>query len=425
MGFLAPWFLAGLAALGVPVFVHLLRKHVTTPRPVSSLMFFERGLQSSTRHRRLRHLLLFALRFALVLLVVVAFAEPYIRRPAADANGRLLLIVLDDSFSMRAGTRFVEAKQQALSLLAAKPHAQRAQVMALGGQLEVLTQPTAEDAQLRSALEGIEAGDGHAGFGELGRGIRTLSESVQGPIDLHLFSDMQRTQMPENFADMVLPGNVTLLLHPVAKDAPPNWTVESVDAPAELADPKDPKRSRVKAVVVGFHTPAASKTVSLVVNGRTLATRKIDVPANGRATVEFAPLDVGYGFNRCEVRLDGGDAFPADDASVFAVRRSDPERVLFVHAAGETRSTLYFSAALSAAAPGSFVLQSVAAEQTADLDPTRYAFVVLSDAETLPSLFEHGLEQYVSKGGGVLIALGTGAGRHARIPLWQGSVRQA
>lgn len=39
MGFLAPWFLGGLAALGVPIFVHLLRKHITTPRPVSSLMF--------------------------------------------------------------------------------------------------------------------------------------------------------------------------------------------------------------------------------------------------------------------------------------------------------------------------------------------------------------------------------------------------
>ena len=33
MGFLAPWFLGGLAALGVPVFVHLLRRHVTMPRP--------------------------------------------------------------------------------------------------------------------------------------------------------------------------------------------------------------------------------------------------------------------------------------------------------------------------------------------------------------------------------------------------------
>ena len=65
MGFLTPWFLLGLAALGLPVYIHLLRRHVTTPLPFSSLMFFERGTQSSTRHRRLRYLLLFSLRAAL------------------------------------------------------------------------------------------------------------------------------------------------------------------------------------------------------------------------------------------------------------------------------------------------------------------------------------------------------------------------
>ncbi len=425
MGFLAPWFLGGLAALGVPVFLHLLRHHRATPRPVGSLMFFERGTQSSTKYRRLKHLVLFALRFALVLLVVLAFANPFVRRAATDTNGRLLLIVLDNSFSMRAGTRFADAKQQALAVLAAKPHRQKAQIMALGGQLTVLTEAIAEDTQLKAALENVQPGDGHANFGELGRAIRQLSETVHGPMDLHLFSDMQRTAMPANFADVVLPNSVALVLHPVANGAaPPTWTVESVEAPAVLSDPKDPKVSRVKAVIAGFGTVEASKTVSLVVNNKVIATRKVEVPANGRATVEFAPLDAGYGFNRCEVRIEGGDAFPADDASYFAVRRSDPERVLFVHAAGETRSALYFGAALEAAAQGAFALQSASEEQTTDLDPSKYAFVVLSDAVTLPSIFEHALAQYVAKGGNVLIALGTAAAHNARIPLWDGAVKE-
>ena len=424
MGFLAPWFLGGLAALGVPVFLHLLRHHRATPRPVASLMFFERGTQSSTRYRRLKHVVLFALRFALVLLVVLAFANPFLQRAATVTNGRLLLIVLDNSFSMRAGTRFMDAKQQALAVLAAKPHTQKAQIMTLGGQFGVLTQAIADETQLRVALESVQPGDGRANFGELGRAIRQLSETERGPIELHLFSDMQRSAMPANFADMVLPNNVTLFLQPVAKGtAPPNWTVENVDAPAVLSDPKDPMRSRVKAVVVGFDTLAVSKTVSLVVNGKVIATRKVDVPANGRATVEFAPLDVGYGFNRCEVRIEGRDAFPADDASVFAVRRSDPERVLFVHAGGETRSALYFGSALEAAAQGAFVLQSVAAEQATDLDPAKYTFVVLSDAVALPSIFEHALAQYVAKGGSVLISLGTAAAHNARIPLWDRTVK--
>ena len=40
MGFLAPWFLGGLLAVGLPVWLHLLKKHRSEPQPFSSLMFF-------------------------------------------------------------------------------------------------------------------------------------------------------------------------------------------------------------------------------------------------------------------------------------------------------------------------------------------------------------------------------------------------
>ena len=91
-------------------------------------------------------------------------------------------------------------------------------------------------------------------------------------------------------------------------------------------------------MIAGYGTPAASRTVSLVVNGNTIATRKVEIPPDGRATVEFQPLDVPYGLNRCAIKIDSADGFPADDISVFAVKRSDPERVLFVHQASDTRS---------------------------------------------------------------------------------------
>src|ERR1700759_2612621 len=113
MGYLNPLFLLVLAAIGLPVYIHLLRRHVTTPLPFSSLMFFEPGTQSSTRHRRLRYLLLFSLRTALLLLLVLAFANPFIRRTSAGTSDKLLLIVVDHSFSMRAGSRFAEATQAA------------------------------------------------------------------------------------------------------------------------------------------------------------------------------------------------------------------------------------------------------------------------------------------------------------------------
>ena len=420
MGFFNPWFLLGLAALGLPVYIHLLRRHVTTPVPFSSLMFFERGIQSSTRHQRLRYLLLFSLRAALLLLLVLAFANPFIRRASAGANDKLLLLVVDDSFSMKAGSRFADAKQAALQVLASRPRSQPAEVMALGGRLAILTQPIEDEAALRSAVESIQPGDARANLGELAHGVHALAESVHTPVELHLFSDMQKTGVPANFVDMQLPASVSVVLHPVGGAAAPNWTVESIHFPAQLADPKDPRKSRVQAVIAGYGTPAASRTVTLEVNNKTIATRKVNLPADGRATVEFAPLDVPYGLNRCAIRIDSADGFPADDVSVFAVKRADPERVLFVHQASDTRSPLYFGAALGAATQASFILQAIDSEKSTDIDPSKYAFVVLSDAVALPSIFENALLRYVRSGGGVLIAAGTSAAHHARIPIYGG-----
>lgn len=417
MGFFAPWFLGAALAVGLPVYIHLLRKQTITPRPVSSLMFFERGTQSSTRHRRLRYLVLFSLRALLLLLLALVFANPFLKRSSA-ASDRLLVVVVDNSFSMRAGTRLEEAKRGAALVLAGRASGQKAQVMALGGELQVLTQAIQDSGALKAAVEGIAASDAHGNFGELGRGMRALTETVHTPVELHLFSDMQESNMPGNFADMVMPGNVSLMLHGVAK-AEPNWTVESVEAPGQLVDPK---KARVVAVVSGRGTPLAARMVSLVVNGVVTATKKAEVPAEGRATVAFDGLDVPYGASRCAVKIDSADGFSNDDAYNFAVKRADPERVLFIHAAGETRAQLYFGAALGAAAQASFVLQPINAEQAADVDPTKYAFVVLSDVATIPSLLENNLVKHVQSGGSVLIAAGTALAQKQRVPVFGESV---
>ena len=405
MGLLAPWFLAGAAALAVPLYLHLLRRHTSDPQPFSSLMFFEQRTQSSIKHRRLRYLLLLALRLSLLALLVLAFAGPFINRPAVSAaSDKLLMLVVDNSFSMRAGSRLADAKRAAQSVLASRNPAERAQVMALGSQLQVLTQPTQDAATLTAAVNGIEPGDSRGSFAELSRALRSAAQSLSAPIELHFFSDMQKSDMPANFADAVLPANVSLVLHPVVKSNVPNWAVESVNAPGQVWDVK---KARVQAVIAGYGTPAATRTVSLIINGKTAATRTVAVPAAGRATVEFDSLDVPHGFSRCEVRIDSADALPADDISRFAVERSDPQKVLFLHESGDTRSPLYFGAALAAAAESAFTMDSIPVAQAANVRPSDYAFVVLSDVVSLPSSLENDLTRYVRAGGSVLIAAGT------------------
>jgi hypothetical protein len=423
MGLFAPWFLAGFAAVAVPIYVHLLRRHTTTPHPFSSLMFFERRTQSSIKHRRLRYLLLLSLRTLLLLLLALAFANPFINRSAANMNSeKLLLLVIDNSFSMRAGTRLADARREALSVLSSRRPTDRAQVMAFGSQLQVLSQPSQDAGALRAAVESLQLGDSRSNYGELARGVRSLADTVHTPIEFHFFSDMQKSGMPASFAELALPANVSLVLHPVAKDPVPNWTLESVNAPGQVWDPK---KARVQVVVAGFATPAATRTVSLLVNGKAMATQKADVPANGRATVEFQSLEVPYGYTRCEVRIDSADAFPADDVSLFAVERSDPRRVLFVSDAADSRSPLYFKAALASAAEAAFTLDTMSAGQASSQPLSKYAFVVLSDLISVPASFENDLLKYVQAGGSVWIAEGASAAHNTRVPLFGGNILES
>ncbi len=384
-------------------------------------MFFEARTRPSTRHRRLRYLLLLSLRMAVLALIVLAFANPFINRNAAAlAGNRLVLLVVDNSFSMRAGTRLVDAKNAALRVLAAKGGA-RAQVASFGSQLHLMTEAMEDQAALRAAVEAIQPGDAHGNFGELARAVRAMADRARAPIELHLFSDMQRAELAPNFSDMALPDNVTLVTHAVETKAQPNWTVESVDAPGEVWG-KDAKPVRVEAVIAGYGTPAAQRTVSLVVNGKTTATKNVAVPANGKATVEFPALEVPYGFSRCEVRIDGADGFAADDLRRFAVERSDPQKVLLVHNYGDSRSPLYLGAALSAAAQSAFTLESIDVNEAADRRPANYAFVILSDVNSPPQLLENSLAGYVRSGGSLLITAGTSAGARSSIPIFDAHI---
>ena len=147
MGLLSPWFLAGWRLWWASPSISIcFAATKSDPQPFSSLMFFERRTQSSIKHRRLRHLLLLSLRIAVLLLLALAFANPFINRSVASMGGnKLVLLVIDNSFSMRAGSRLADARRAALAVLDSRNPGDRAQVMTLGSQLHALTQPDARN----------------------------------------------------------------------------------------------------------------------------------------------------------------------------------------------------------------------------------------------------------------------------------------
>ncbi|HBY61122.1 MAG TPA: polysaccharide deacetylase [Solibacterales bacterium] len=415
MGFLAPWFLAGLAAVGLPLWVHLLRRHKSEPLPFSSLMFFEKRTQSSIKHRRLRHLLLLAARLAIVVLLALAFASPYYLKTVTSNSGEaaLRIIAIDDSFSMRAGNRMERAKAEARGLLTGWRPGQQGQVLGVSQNVRLLTQPTSAPEELRAAVDSLSAGDGRSSYGEFARALRATAESLKKPVEVHLISDMQKSSMPPGFSDLRLDASTTLVIHDVGAAAP-NWTVESVNVPRRFSDPK---RVRLLATVAGFGTPAASKQITIACNNRTLGSKPVNVPANGRVSAEFLGMEATHGLNRCEARIDGGDALPQDDAHLFSLERSDPRRILFLHEGRQQRDVTYFRAAIEASAESNFALEPMPVESAANVGLDKFAFVVLSDAGQVSQPLDEALRRYVRAGGSVLIALGPSAAARSAVPV--------
>ena len=422
MGWLAPGFLLGLLGVALPVWLHLLRRSASTPRPFSSLMLFEPQQRSTTRRRRIAHWALLLLRVLLIALLAAAFAEPWLRAPVTVGTPeRLLVLVVDDSFSMRAGTRMADAQRAALAVLNARGREDRAQVVALSGTARILTQPLRDGTALASAVTGIRAGDGRGSFAALATVVRAITADVREPVEVHLFSDMQRTGMPADFRELALPAGASLVLHPVG-GAFANWTVESVVAPAQLWNPAG---AQVSATIAGFGTPAATRQVSLLVEGREVARQRVSVPASGRATVSFAGFEVPHGLARCAVRIDGGDALPADDEYDFVIERGERARGLFVHHATDSASWLYFHDALTAAADAAVTLDETGPQQLRTRDLAPYAFVVVSDVAGLPAAAQARLTAWVRGGGQLLLVAGTTTAQQDRVPVFDAALHGA
>ncbi len=411
MGILAPIFLTGLGLLALPLWLHLLKRHRSTPQKFSSLMFFERSTSASVKQRHLDYILLLLLRLALLALAIFAFSRPYVSRALLPAErSGLTILAIDESASMGAEDKLARAQDQAIQVVDRLPVGARARVMAFGSASHLLTEATDAKDELKAALRSVKPTASRSSLGDLAASLRNLGRSTNEPKTVHLFSDLQRSSMPPAFNELRLDAGMRLVVHQIEGKDKANWTIESVNAPARLLDPET---ARVEAVIAGYGTAATERTVVLRANGKQIAQKTVKVPAAGRAHVVFeGGLAVPYGFAQCEVSLTESDALNADNAFLFAVNRADPERIIFSSNGSSNPGYFYVQTALTSVSQNLFkVEQSPVGSSFGSA-----AAVILSDPGALTSAAEEALRSYIRGGGGVLITVGPATASAGRIP---------
>ncbi|MBI3880363.1 MAG: BatA domain-containing protein [Verrucomicrobia bacterium] len=120
MSFLAPLFLLGALAVGLPILFHLIRRTTREKTLFSSLMFLLPTPPRVTKRSRLENIWLLILRCLVLLLLAFGFARPFLPNALAPSKpagpGTKTIVLVDTSASMRRENLWAEAKAKAEEL---------------------------------------------------------------------------------------------------------------------------------------------------------------------------------------------------------------------------------------------------------------------------------------------------------------------
>ncbi len=421
MGFIAPLILGALAALAIPVLIHLIQREKKRVVEFPSLMFLRRIPYQSVRRRRIRHWALLMLRLAALALIVAAFARPFFRRDslaaAAQQGAREVIILVDNSYSMEYGGRWARAQEAARDAINGLSAGDRASLVLFSSGAEVAVRSTSDRGRLTSALAAAAAGPGATRFAPaLKLAGSLLSESPLPRREVILISDFQRRgwEQTPGRDDVRLPEKTVVTPVPVGDATSANLAVTPVSLQRTRFENQD--RVAVTAGVTNHSASAARVTVSLDLNGQQIQALPLSIDPNGTASVTFAAFTIASRNMRATVRLPA-DGLARDNVFHFVVSPGEPVRTIVVNRSGAERESLYLLRALSIGDAPRVALAERTGDTLSDNDLRTSQVLILNDVPVGDGLADR-LARFVTAGGGLLFS----SGPHASWPAARSDV---
>lgn len=422
IGFLVPAFLAGLAALLVPVLLHLRRRERRKPRPFPSLMFLERLPVRTDARRRITDWPLLLLRALAVTLLVAAFARPFLTDRSVTGPGAagLTVLLLDRSASMAAAGSAATWQDSARAVIDRLAPGRRVAVVGYDATATILHAPGADHG---AALAAIAAAPPAAGATRHGAGLRAAAQLLAHetvPGEIVVVSDLQRAGLAAGNSP-ALPAGTTVRTVAVVPASRDNAAVTAVDV--EQFPAANGRRVLV-AARVDRHGGGAARSVEAVleVDGRELSRRAVVLPPVGHARVTFDTVTAARGAVRLVVRL-AADGLAADDRWHGVMPADGDTRVLLVAPADmRPEERRYLEQALAIGHQPTFAVERVTRLEAAMID--RSAAIVLLDVVPPAGAVGEELQRWLRDGGGLVIVPGErAASRRAAIPFAPAVVR--
>ncbi|PYR75252.1 MAG: hypothetical protein DMF87_20895 [Acidobacteria bacterium] len=408
MAFLAPLFFVGLAALAIPVLIHLTQREKKMVQQFPSLMFVRRIPYQTVRRRKIRDLALLCVRLAALLLIIGAFARPFLWRPnAATAIGpgaREVVVLLDQSYSMAYGDRWDRARAAARDAINRLGASDRASVVLFSSGADIALRSTAEKDRLIASFDTAMPTPAATRFGPaLKVAGSILAESPLPRKEAILISDFQRNGWRGEEGSRLPTGST---LTPVTVGGPadkPNATITT----ASLSRSTFSEQERVTltaSVANRTVVPVSGDSLTLEIGGRAIQTVPLNVAPEGSASVAFQPFTVASRNLRVTVRA-GNDALATDNVFNLVISPSTPVRIVIVDTGSRTGANLYLTRALAIGDMPKFEILNRQPNAVSDDDLRRASVVLVNDVDVNVGLARR-LARFVQDGGGLFVAAG-------------------
>jgi hypothetical protein len=395
VNFLAPLFLAGSAAVAVPIVLHLLKREPEPRVKFPAVKLLMHAPVEDSENRRLRQWLLLALRVTALLLLAVAFARPFIASGSALSATGVTMIALDTSYSMSAPGRFARAQQLARAAVARAPAGSLVGVVTFDDGARVAAKPSGDRVLASSAIDEARPGFGGTRYRA---GIAAASQALAGRAGtIVVVTDLQENGW--DAGDRVAVGDTTRI--EVADVGPPDHDL-AVTSLRVLAD-------RAVATIRGTGARPAVAHVRLFADGKPAGDASAPVAAGSTVDV---PLPFSGQPSTVSVAVDDRDGLQANNVRYAVAGAAGRSSVVIVTGNGDLgKDAFYLQAALEAGAPGAGAYEAVGVSggQLSSWTAARLASaaaVIVASTRGLEQRGRELLASYVKEGGGLIVPAG-------------------
>ncbi len=407
LSWISPLYLSGLLLLALPVLIHLVQKQSRSGLKFPSLMFLKKIPYQEKRRLKIRNWWLLILRCLLLLLIVMAFARPFLtaaENPLLNLERKDSVIVIDKSYSMRIADQWRQAQAIALKLLDQQNALDRVAVIVFDDKAEVLSDFTVEFDRLGKLIRGQQAGFRITRLAAaIEQAARLLNASDANRKQIFLISDFQASAASAGGIPAIA-RDITLKTFAVSHAEVSNSTISSFSMGPSSPGFRD--QHRLNLTLTNHSAKAVDQQIKLHLNGRKVHRQDLRLESGSVLAHSIDQLSASGELMRGVISLSD-DALELDNRAYFVLSGKQALPVLILEASRpRVNQSLYLESALGLSRNPMFRVSRLSSSRLKAEELSNWAVIIINDAPIPGGALGEALLKFVTAGGGLLIAAG-------------------